>query len=461
MQGQDLAPSEQNPKKQDEKKGNPEKNQKNPKAMTAIELPVGKEGQADAPSSSKGNSWADQTEKEAQSKKMAQEDISKDVVTDPAKPSQKSNPRNSWAAVVQGNRTEEEGWKLEYVKPSGRDNAVKITQEEWDFGTECWKGTLVGYVPGLSPKFRDMANYVNNRWKDVQVPRVHMRKFGVFLFDFRTLEKMEVILRTRWFFQGHPLILTPWKPEMNLEDLHTDVVPVWVKFSDLHFSLWNPPTLSKMASYLGTPIKTDKLTAVKGKLDYARMLIEMRVSESVPKHVVIEGPQGMLKWPVIYEWKPIRCSTCKKIGHDAEQCRKNAPTESKHEAHTSTAPAPIIKDTGKQPVTELAQVSSSPQGSGASTQTVAPVQVGTVRQKEQITTDKEKEDKGFTTKKSKQSNAKKNLQTGEKNKSVISMPAAEAVIANVNPFAILAVQETMLEGDSTFDPGITPLTTNA
>lgn len=99
---------------------------------------------------------------------------------------------------------------------SNRDNSVKITKEEWDFGTELWKGTLVGYVPGISPKFRDMANYVNNRWKDIQIPRVHMRKFRVFLFDFRSHEKMEKVLKSIWFFQGRSLILEPWTPEMNL-----------------------------------------------------------------------------------------------------------------------------------------------------------------------------------------------------------------------------------------------------
>lgn len=66
------------------------------------------------------------------------------------------------------------------------------------------------------------------------------------------------------------------------------LVPVWVKNSELHFSLWNPSTISKIASYLGKPIKTDKLAAVKGKLEYARVLIDMRISESVPDRIPIE-----------------------------------------------------------------------------------------------------------------------------------------------------------------------------
>lgn len=223
--------------------------------------------------------------------------------------------------MVQGNKGSDEGWKLEYAKPIGAANSVKITKKEWDMGTDQWKIILVGYIPGMNPKFREIANYVNNRWKDIQIPRVHMRKFGVLLFHFQSYEKMGEILNTRWFVQGKPLILKPWRPEMDLEDMRTDSVPVWVKFPDLHFSLWNPVALGKIASYLETPIKTDKLTAVKGKLEYARMLIDIKIADSIPQYVEIEGSNDMLKQRVEYEWKPVKCGLCK--SHESEQCRKN------------------------------------------------------------------------------------------------------------------------------------------
>lgn len=74
-------------------------------------------------------------------------------------------------------------------------------------------------------------------------------------------------------------------PEINLEDIQTDSVPVCIKIPELHFSLWNPPTISKIASYIGKLIKTDKLTTIKGKLEYARILIDMRITEAVPDRI--------------------------------------------------------------------------------------------------------------------------------------------------------------------------------
>lgn len=62
----------------------------------------------------------------------------------------KSKPASStWAGIVQSNRASEEGWKLEWVKPTGAQNTVKITKEEWDMGTSYWDTMLVGYIPGI------------------------------------------------------------------------------------------------------------------------------------------------------------------------------------------------------------------------------------------------------------------------------------------------------------------------
>lgn len=108
----------------------------------------------------------------------------------------------------------------------------------------------------------------------------------------------------------------------TMEDMRTNFVHVWVKFHNLHFSLWSPQVLSKVASYLGTHIKTDKLTAVRGKTDYVRMLIDVKITESLPEYIPIKSPNGMSKKRVEFEWKPLKCNLWGKIGHAKEECKK-------------------------------------------------------------------------------------------------------------------------------------------
>lgn len=201
---------------------------------------------------------------------------------------------------------------------------------------------MVGYIPGLQPKFKDMTNFVNGRWKGIQVRRVHMRNFGVFLYVSQSKEKMEEVLQNRWFFQGQPLILQPWRPEMDLEDMSIDSVPVWVKFHNLHFSFWRPQALRKVASYLGTPIKTDKLTTVRGKIDYARMLIDVKIADILPGYIPIKTPYGMYKQIVEFEWKPIKCSLCGKIGHTKEECKKAVDIAAPEGVKTAEAPSEVV-----------------------------------------------------------------------------------------------------------------------
>ncbi|GLT50334.1 hypothetical protein SLA2020_238260 [Shorea laevis] len=78
-------------------------------------------------------------------------------------PMQKPKPMRSWSSVVQGNRDIRKGWELQYVKPQDPSDAVVITEEGWNEGSKIWQNALVGYVLGIKPSSKDMANFVNNR----------------------------------------------------------------------------------------------------------------------------------------------------------------------------------------------------------------------------------------------------------------------------------------------------------
>ncbi|GLU24040.1 hypothetical protein SLE2022_400090 [Rubroshorea leprosula] len=82
-------------------------------------------------------------------------------------PSLKQKPLRSWASVVEGNRDISKGWDLQYIKPQDPTGAVVITEDEWVKGSKIWKNALVGYVLGSKPDFKDVANFVNNRWREL------------------------------------------------------------------------------------------------------------------------------------------------------------------------------------------------------------------------------------------------------------------------------------------------------
>lgn len=68
---------------------------------------------------------------------------------------------------------------------------------------------------------------------------------------------------------------------MNLQKLEVEKVPVWVKFPEFPLEYWTPKALGKVASYIGVPLATDRLTACRDRLAFARVLIDVKISMSL------------------------------------------------------------------------------------------------------------------------------------------------------------------------------------
>ncbi|XP_020245418.1 uncharacterized protein LOC109823554 [Asparagus officinalis] len=121
-------------------------------------------------------------------------------------------------------------------------------------------------------------------------------------------------------------MLKPWSIDTDIEKFQDFSYPMWVQFPRLKLNLWSSTRISKIASLIGKPITTDKLTATRQRLSYARVLVEVKLpfKEPLPDSLKIEGPDGKsYMQQVLYEFKPKWCSTCCMVGHDTEQCRKN------------------------------------------------------------------------------------------------------------------------------------------
>ncbi|XP_020258926.1 uncharacterized protein LOC109835357 [Asparagus officinalis] len=110
---------------------------------------------------------------------------------------------------------------------------------------------------------------------------------------------------------------------------------MWVN-PGLRLNLWSSKAISKIASHVGKPVATDKLTASKQRLAYARVLVEVHIPSSLPDSIPIHGPNGQVyNQKVIYEFKPKWCDSCKIVGHDTNFCKKH-PKIQKWVPKTST-----------------------------------------------------------------------------------------------------------------------------
>ncbi|XP_020262903.1 uncharacterized protein LOC109838885 [Asparagus officinalis] len=192
------------------------------------------------------------------------------------------------------------------------------------FGASIWKFSLVGQVLGINVRFKAMESFVKKVWSHLANPEICLLKPGVFLFNFNSKDEMnEILMSGPWFFGSRHFLLKAWSMGDDFEKADEHIYPMWIQFPALKLNLWNEKGIRKIASLIGHPIATDKLTANRKRLAYARVLVQVTLPSSLPDQVVIKGPNGCsYTQRVIYELKPRWCDHCKKVGHDNQHCKR-------------------------------------------------------------------------------------------------------------------------------------------
>ncbi|XP_074293555.1 uncharacterized protein LOC141620634 [Silene latifolia] len=101
--------------------------------------------------------------------------------------------------------------------------------------------------------------------------------------------------------------------------------------------------LSKITSKIGKPLYADNATTSKEKLFFARVMVEVDVSQDLPECVVLNVPYlGQISQKIIYEWLPYYCKWCGKLGHTSRTCKKNRGSEVSNKASQQVQTHPVV-----------------------------------------------------------------------------------------------------------------------
>lgn len=100
-------------------------------------------------------------------------------------------------------------------------------------------------------------------------------------------------------------------------------IPVWIRLMNLDIKYWGQNALTKIAGMVGNPLKADRATTQKQRLQFARILVEVEPDQMYPDMVMFENECGaIIEQEVRYEWKPVFCKACGNFGHDIREYRK-------------------------------------------------------------------------------------------------------------------------------------------
>lgn len=115
-------------------------------------------------------------------------------------------------------------------------------------------------------------------------------------------------------------------PDMDFQKEEFKTVPIWIHLLALDLKYWGDKFLYKLVVRIGKPLRLDQATLTKERLQYARIMIEVTMSQVFPGNIEFENEKRVIvRKAIVYEWKPIQCFKCHIIGYSVNECKKKQP----------------------------------------------------------------------------------------------------------------------------------------
>ncbi|CAK8568835.1 unnamed protein product [Lathyrus sativus] len=203
--------------------------------------------------------------------------------------------RKLWVDIINDNRNPSKGLTMEYVAPKVVNGMIEIDIEQEDIETEIhfWDNALILYVVGGDLSMNMVKNFMQRMWNFVRIPDLYYHDDGYFLLRFNSQKDKEtVMMKGPYTIQNMPMILEEWKTWFNLKRDLLRTLPIWVKLPQLPLQLWGAKSLSKIGSAIGKPLVTDECTANRLRVSYARLLIEVDITQQLSDEIAIRNVEG-------------------------------------------------------------------------------------------------------------------------------------------------------------------------
>ncbi|KAL0295814.1 UNVERIFIED_CONTAM: hypothetical protein Scaly_3087100, partial [Sesamum calycinum] len=180
---------------------------------------------------------------------------------------------------------------LQFIPPIKQKGEIVIRPsiDIVEKGSKRWQSTAVGYFLGRKPYFPQLESFARTTWRDLQ--QVSATSNGFYFFQFKNRAAMEdVIEGGPWLFQGQLIVLQVWEQGMSLRRQKHTKIPVWIRLKHLPMEYWTTEGLSAVASGVGPPLYSDKITKTCSRLDFARVCVILDYNSTLPKHLVVISP---------------------------------------------------------------------------------------------------------------------------------------------------------------------------
>ncbi|XP_062098929.1 uncharacterized protein LOC133804790 [Humulus lupulus] len=216
------------------------------------------------------------------------------------------------------------GARLNFEEPLVRDGKLiaQVDKEEIEVEASFWQSAMVCVVLGANPPLAMFEGFINRIWGKLGIERISRMNAGHTLVKFRDEATQDLVLESGVaHFDRKPVLLRPWSTDLDKMRL-VKYVPVWIRLPDLGLQYWGLKSSSALISTIGKPMMMDKVTKDKSMVKFARVLVDVEISDHIPQCInFINELSQLMEQAIEYEWLPTRCSCCKNLGHTATSCK--------------------------------------------------------------------------------------------------------------------------------------------
>ncbi|KAJ4822016.1 hypothetical protein Tsubulata_001579 [Turnera subulata] len=130
-----------------------------------------------------------------------------------------------------------------------------------------------------------------------------------------------VVTKGPWLVHDHYLTVRQWFPTFRPDSDHIVKTMAWVRLPGLPLMYYDDDLLSTFATAIGTPVRIDSNTSQATRALYARMCVEVDLSQPLVPLVSIQDEV----FKVQYEGLHTICLNCGRFGHKTVHCQFDTP----------------------------------------------------------------------------------------------------------------------------------------
>lgn len=173
------------------------------------------------------------------------------------------------------------------VEQKPESPTLQITMPEVsDIYTDLSNTDVICRFNGFWPKSDALHQWIYSSWSPNC--EIYLCPKGFFIVRFNTeQERDSIINQGPWFWGNAGLFTTPWFSDFDATTMIVSRMPVWVRLHGLPLHFWHHKALTAIGNTLGKFLKMDDERATRGIFTFARICVEVDLSEGLPDHITL------------------------------------------------------------------------------------------------------------------------------------------------------------------------------